>query len=48
MTEKLNIPNAKEFYIFEEDRLKSFKTWPYDDKTTCNIKKVCLLIFEIE
>uniref|UniRef100_A0A336L8F1 CSON001848 protein n=1 Tax=Culicoides sonorensis TaxID=179676 RepID=A0A336L8F1_CULSO len=30
----------KKFYFTEKDRLDSFKHWPFDDKSPCNIAKM--------
>lgn len=36
--------NIPDWAAFEEDRLKSFKKWPFK-KGPCNPEKVCLNIF---
>lgn len=29
--------------LLEEDRVKSFKFWQYDDEEKCGVKKVCFV-----
>lgn len=40
MSEKINTG-----FFFEKDRIESFKSWPFNNKALCNIKKVCLFFF---
>lgn len=30
----------KKFHFWEKDRLESFKHWPFDNKSPCNVSKV--------
>jgi hypothetical protein len=41
---KENMPKVEEslpkLFFYEKDRLESFKSWPYDAKSTCSVLKV--------
>ena len=32
--------NIEKVYLFEKDRVNSFKKWPYSASSPCNIQKV--------
>ncbi|XP_053681784.1 baculoviral IAP repeat-containing protein 5.2-B [Sabethes cyaneus] len=32
--------NVEKVYLFEKDRVKSFKKWPYSSSSSCNIQKM--------
>lgn len=37
--------DTKNLYFYEQDRIDSFKSWPFGGKQICNPIRVCLFIY---